>query len=189
MLVLAMLPLACIVFYLALPLALPEPRTPPSYISFNFVGYTNDPSGDILARFIIANVSKFNVRSGPGFAYNFMTNDTFPREHQWIASPVPQQILKPGDTLSVALPAPTNRIPWRVRAGAERLPSRLERMGLFLRRFLPAKLQFFPDRILYVREKYTGWTGAYSAAIEPNLDGKRTGEHELKLSAPGAMKR
>jgi hypothetical protein len=165
--VIAMLPLAFVLFYLALPLALPDARTPPPYISFSFAGYTNDTGSNVLGQFVVSNVSTFDVRTPPGFAYNFMTNGRWPNEHVWITNAIPQQVLKPHGLLTVTVPIPTNGTPWRLRAGAERLPNGLERIGLALRRVLPSKLQFIPDKILSVRDRYTGWAVAYSGVIEP----------------------
>ena len=183
-LVIAMLPLASVLFYLALPLALPEARTPPPYISFSFAGYTNDTSSNALGQFVVSNVSTFDVRTGPGFAYNFMTNGVWPREHAWINSPIPQQVLRPHGLLTVTVPIPTNDTPWRLRAGAERLPNGLERVGLTLRRVLPSQLQFIPERILSVRDRYTGWTVAYSGVIEPKgiaqPDGPANGRQPIR---------
>jgi len=104
-LAIAMLPLASVLFYLALSLALPEARTPPAYISFRFTGYTNSTSSNVLAQFVVSNVSTFDVRTGPGFAYYLMTNGVWPRAHVWIDSPIPQQVLKPRGLLTVTVPS------------------------------------------------------------------------------------
>lgn len=166
-LIVATFPLACVLIYLALPLEAPEPRTPPPYISLGLVGYTVDASSNILGRFIVSNVSGFNLRTGPGFMYNFMTNGTWPPHHHRMESPVPLQVLKPGGVLAVTVPVPTNKTPWRLRTGAERLPNGFEKVGLTLRRVLPARFQCVPDTILYERDRYTGWTATYSGPIEP----------------------
>lgn len=167
MLVVAMLPLAAVSFYLAVPLSLNGARSPSSYISIHFSGYTTDVSSNVLVQFAIRNVSGFDVRTPPGLAYNFPTNGRWPNEHVWITSSIPPQVLKPRGLLTVTVPIPTNESAWQLRAGAERLPNGFERLGLRLRRVLPSRLQFIPDRMLFDRDRYTGGTVAYSGLVEP----------------------
>ena len=184
-LIIAMIPVACVLLYLALPLAMPEPRTPPPYSSLRFVGFTTNVANAPWARFVISNLSPFAVRTGSGFAYNIMTNNAWPVEHSWITNSAPPQLLKPGAVVSIAVPVPANGPPWRLRAGAERPPNAFERTGLFLRRILPAGLQFVPDRVLAVRDRYSGWTVAYSEAIESKTNAQPGDSLQNKSSANG----
>lgn len=189
-LVIAMLPVAIVLVYLLFPFGRTGPRTPPAFVSLAFAGYTNGPFSNLLAQFVVSNVSNFDVRTPPGFGgfvYNFMTNGSWPKEHVRATSSLPQQVLRKHEYVILTVPIPTNNAPWRLRAGSERLPNGFERIGLTLRRVFPSGLQFIPDRILYVRDNYTGWTAAYSGAIEPigNVQTEEAGdETEAVRSEP-----
>lgn len=126
-------PVACVMLYLALPLA---PTSPPAprYVSVAFAGYTNDAVGRQFGQFTISNLSPFHVECsvvGPQIQTN--------RAWVWLpgySSPV----LKPEEVINVVVEPPKDAVPWRFAVFAVRPPPRIQTGIDKLESWLPRRL-------------------------------------------------
>ena len=91
-------------------LLLQRGTNPPRTVSVSFGGFTNDSAGARLATFCVSNCSRGSIiRWGN---YGVETRQT-PWHMGAQAVLGPKAILRPGQTESVSLPAPTNTAAWK----------------------------------------------------------------------------
>src|SRR5687768_1253388 len=107
-----------------------RPDEPPASIAF--LGYTNDSTGARLATFAVTNLESFVVRRQAGYWIDLkVATGQTNHASRWFSNATD---LNPRASEIVAVPVPTNQIPWRVvlliRSDLDRLSQMIDNVRL-----------------------------------------------------------
>jgi hypothetical protein len=109
-----------------------QPRKPPA--SVNFLAYTNDAAGIRLATFVVSNCNSFLFRRQAGYWIELSTpTGGTNRLSRWFSG---SHDLDAGAFEAVAVPVPTNQLPWRVllpiRTDLGRVPETMHELSFMI---------------------------------------------------------